>query len=55
MFVGRENIFESIFEKMLDSDLVNLEDFHLDNARECFYDIIRDSFKDYLIVVGDLL
>lgn len=52
---NRSEIYERIFEELVDNDLINLEDYAQEQAKKVVFDILENRLKDYHIIKGELL
>lgn len=53
--MGRDNIFERIFEELVDNDLIDLHNYEYENAKKVVMEIMENRFKDFLIIQGKML
>ena len=51
----RTDIFEKIFEELVDDDLVDLHNYDYENAKKAVMKIMENRFKDFLIIQGKML
>lgn len=53
--MDRANIFERIFEELVDNDLIDLQNYEYENAKKVVMEIMENRFKDFLIIQGEML
>ena len=53
--MDRIDIFEEIFEELVDNDLIDLQNYEYENAKKVVVEIIEKRFKDFLIIQGKIL
>ena len=54
----KTDIFERIFEELIENDLINLQDFQdceIDSAKKAVLEIMEEAFKDILVIQGEVL
>lgn len=53
--MNRTDIFERIFEELVDNDLVDLHNCDYENAKKAVMEIMENRFEDFLIIQGKTL
>lgn len=53
--IKRTDIFEKIFEELVDNDLVDLHNYDYENAKKAVMEIMENRFEDFLIIQGKTL